>query len=89
MSDPARAATERPVSERAVASERAASAGVVTSPPEDERGVDVAQLRRNLALTPAERIAAVVEAARAIQPLRAAGSAHRAGGSAEGTDAAG
>lgn len=53
-------------------------ARAVPAPPEDARGVDLAQLRRNLALTPAERIAAVVEAARAIEPLRAAGAARRA-----------
>ena len=82
MSDPARAATERPVTERAVTAEVAASAGVVTSPPEDERGVDVAQLRRNLALTPAERVERLVERVRAMEPFRAAGRAHRAGGSA-------
>lgn len=57
---------------------RTSAARAAATPPEDARGVDVAQLRRNLALTPAERIAAVIEAARAVEPLRVAGSARRA-----------
>jgi hypothetical protein len=35
-------------------------------PAEDERGVDVAQIRRLLALTPAERMREMVQAANAL-----------------------
>jgi hypothetical protein len=40
------------------------------SPPEDERGVDIAQIRERLRLTPAERFQRLVDEARILLALQ-------------------